>query len=103
MRITNKIFDENLKERFASTYRFSNHDTNKCILLLQKGVYLHEYMNHWEISSETSLPEKEDFCSHLNMEEVTDLDYRQSETVCKVFKMRKHWVTFMIWYAIDYC
>ena len=88
MRITNKNFDQDLKKRFAYTYKFSNHDINKFILLLQKSIYLQEYMNHWEILSETSLLEKEDFCSHLNMEEVTDLDYRQSETVCKVFKMK---------------
>ena len=32
-------FDEKLKERFFNTYKFSNHDNNKFILLLQKGVY----------------------------------------------------------------
>ena len=30
--------DENVKERFANTYKFSDHDVNKFILLLQKGV-----------------------------------------------------------------
>ena len=37
-----KAFDENLKTRFANTYKFSNHDTSKLILLLQVGVYPHE-------------------------------------------------------------
>ena len=67
-----KKFDENLKKRFYNTYKFSNHDNNKFILLLWKGVYLYEYMDDWKKSNETSLREKEDFCSHLNMKDITD-------------------------------
>ena len=67
-------FDEKLKERFFNTYNFSNHDINKFILLLRKGVYPYEYMDYWEKCNETSLPEKEDFYSHLNMEASTEAD-----------------------------
>ena len=42
--------------------------------MLQKGVYPNEFMDDWENFNETSLPEKEDFYSHLNMEDVTDAD-----------------------------
>ena len=52
-------FDEKLKERFFNTYKFSNHDNNKFILLLRKSVYPYEYMDDWEKFSESSLPEKE--------------------------------------------
>ena len=55
--------DEKLKERFFNTYKFSNHDNKKFILLLQKGAYLLKYMDDWEKFNETSLPEKE-FYSH---------------------------------------
>ena len=41
-------FDEKLKERFFNTYKFSNHDNNKFILLLQKSVY--PYMDDWKNS-----------------------------------------------------
>ena len=41
-------FDEKLKERFFNTYKLSNNDNNKFILLLQKGVYTYEYMDDWE-------------------------------------------------------
>ena len=41
-------FDEKLKERFFNTYKFSNHDNNKFILLLQKGVYPYGYTGDWE-------------------------------------------------------
>ena len=32
-------------------------------------------MNDWEKSNEISLPEKEDFYSQLNMEDITDAEY----------------------------
>ena len=51
-------FDEKLKERFFNTYKFSNHNNNKLILLLQKGIYPYEYMDDWEKLNETSFPDK---------------------------------------------
>ena len=39
-------FDEKLKERLFNTYKFSNHDNNKFILLLQKGDYPYEDMDN---------------------------------------------------------
>ena len=52
------MFDEKLNERFLNTYKFSNHEKNKFILLLQKSVCLYEYMDDWEKFYETSSPEK---------------------------------------------
>ena len=42
-------------------------------------------MDDWEKFNETSLAEKEDFYSHLNIEEITDADYTSSKKVCKDF------------------
>ena len=36
-------------------------------------------MNSWERFDEKSLPDKEDFYSRLNMEDITDIDYRQAK------------------------
>ena len=72
-------FDEKLKERFFNTNKFSNHDNNKFILLLQKGFFPYEYMDDWEKFNKTSLPKKGDFCSHLNMQEITDVDYAHAK------------------------
>ena len=72
-------FDENLKERFFNTYKFSNHDNNKIILLLRKNVYPYEYMDDWEKINETSLPGKKNSYSHLNMEDITDADYAHAK------------------------
>ena len=38
-------FDEKLKKRFKNTFKFSNNDINKFILLLRKGVCPYECMN----------------------------------------------------------
>ena len=37
-------FDERWKEQYFHIYYFSNHDNNKSILLMWKGVYPYEYM-----------------------------------------------------------
>ena len=70
-----------------STYEFCNNNLNKFVLLLRKGVYPYEYMDTWERFSEISLPSKEDFYSNLNMENISDIDYRHANNVFKVFKL----------------
>ena len=45
-------------------------------------------MDNWEKFNETSLPGKQDFCSHLNMEDITDADYKHAKIVCKDFKIK---------------
>ena len=70
---SNKI-DEEVKKRFENTFRFSNNDINKFILLLRKGVYPHEYMDEWEKFNET-LPEKEKNYRNLNMENTIDAEF----------------------------
>ena len=42
-------------------------------------------MNDWEKFSETSLPEKDIFNSHLNMEDIIDANYTHAKRVCKGF------------------
>ena len=44
-------------------------------------------MDDWEKFNKTSLPEKEDFYSHLNIEDVTDADYAHTKIVCKDFEI----------------
>ena len=46
-----------MKIRFFNAYKFSNDNINKSILLLQKGVYVCEYMDDWKKIDETSSPE----------------------------------------------
>ena len=80
-------FNKELIKKFKNTYSFCNNDLNKFILLLRKGVYPYEYMDNWEKFNENSLPMKEDFYSHLNMEDIDDIDYRHGNNVFKSFKL----------------
>ena len=57
------------------------------VLLLRKDFYSYEYTDDWEKFSEASLPEKEDFYSHLNMDGITDADYAYAKRVCKDFEI----------------
>ena len=82
-----KKFNKELTKRFASTYEFCNNDHNKFVLLLRKGVYPYECMDTWKKFNEISLPNKDDFCSNLNMEDINDIDYRHANNVFKVFKL----------------
>ena len=82
-----KKFNKELIKRFASTYEFCNNDLNKFILLLRKGVYSYEYMDTCERFSEISLPSKKDFYSNVNMEDISDIDYRHANNAFKRFKL----------------
>ena len=55
--------------------------------MFRKGVYPSEYMDDWKKFNETTLPEKEDFYSHLNMEDITNADYVQAKKDCKDFEI----------------
>ena len=82
-----KKFNKEPIKRFASTYEFCNNEPNKFVLLLRKGAYPYEYMDAWERFSEISLPNKKDFYSNLNMEDISDIGYRHANNVFKVFKL----------------
>ena len=53
---------------------------------MRKGVYLHEYVDDWEKFNETSLPEKEDLYSQLNLEDITDADYAHAKIIFENFE-----------------
>ena len=72
--------DEKFKKRFKNTFKFSDNDINKFILLLRKGVYPYDYMGNWEKFNEKTLPEKEEFYTSLNMEDITDADYMHAKS-----------------------
>ena len=45
-------------------------------------------MDSWERFDETSLPNKEAFYGGINMEDITDVDYRHENKVFKIFKLK---------------
>ena len=87
-KIYEKEFNEELTKRFKSVCEFCNGDINKFVFLLRKGVYPYECMDSWERFDETSLPNKKAFYSSLNMEDITDVDYRHANNPSKTFKLK---------------
>ena len=56
--------------------------------MLREGFYSYEYMDDLEKFYET-LPKKEAFYSHLNIEDITDKDDVHAKRVCKDFRFKK--------------
>ena len=83
-----KEFDEDLIKKFKNTYRFRNGDINKFMLLLRKRIYPYEYMDDWCRFDEEQLPNKSNFCSNLNMEEISEIDYRHAKKVFNKFNIK---------------
>ena len=75
------ITDEDLRKRFKNTFKFSNNDINKVILLLRKGVYSYEYMDHHCLK-------KKEFYSNINIDGIADADYMEAKRVGKDFERK---------------
>ena len=84
-----KDFDKELIQKFANIYEFCNGDLNNFTFLLRRGVYPYEYMDSWERFNETPLPDKEAFYSNLNMEDVTDVNYKHAKIVFNKYLINK--------------
>ena len=70
-----------LIEKFPNTYKFCDTNLDKFILLLRKGAYPYEYMDSWERFNEIELPSKKDFYSEVNLEDISDKDYKPAQKV----------------------
>ena len=59
-------------------------------MLSRKSVYPYEYIYiyDWERFNYTTLPEKEEFYSNLNIEDITDADYMHGKRVFKDFEIK---------------
>ena len=57
--------------------------------MLQKGTYPYKCTDNWEKFNEIWLPEKEDFYNHLNMENITDIDYMHAKKILWRFWYKK--------------
>ena len=77
-----------LIENFSNIHKFCNNDLNKFILLLRKGVYPYKCMDSWERFDEKSLPDKKDFYSEFDREDITDKDYTHAQQVFKELKLK---------------
>ena len=63
-------------------------NANKCLLLLRNGVYPCEYMDNWERFNETMLPPKKSFYSELNLEDISNEDYKHAQKIWDTFNIQ---------------
>ena len=70
------------KNWFQNACNFCDND----ILLLRKVAYPYENVDDLEKLHEATLPEKYEFYSNLNMEDITDTDNMHSKRACKDFE-----------------
>ena len=71
---------------------------------MEKGVYHHEYMDDQKKLNETLLPEKDEFYSHLNREDITDANYAHAKRVCKDFEIKiSENIMICMFRVIHYC
>ena len=82
-----KVANESIKN-FPTLYKFCNGDLNKFFLLLRKGIYPYEYIDSWERFDENTIPPKEAFYSKLNLENITDKDYKHIKKVWETFQIK---------------
>ena len=54
--------------------------------MLRKGIYPYKYIDKWEKFNETSSPEKEEFYSNLNIQDITGSDYTMQKESVMILK-----------------
>ena len=79
---------DELKEKVPNIYQFCYDELHKFFLSLRKGVYPYEYVDSWEKFNEAALPPKKEFYSNLNLEDISDEDYKHVQKVLDVFKIK---------------
>ena len=77
-----------LIKRFSSTYKLSNNNPEKFLLLLRKGEYPYEYKNNWNRFDETELPSMKNYYSKLRLERITNEGYEHAKRVWNVFNIK---------------
>ena len=65
------------------------------MLLKRKGVYPYEYMDDWDRFNEEKLPNKSDFYSSLNMEDISEIDYKKKYLISLILKILENIMIYM--------
>ena len=68
-----------LPKNFQNTYKFCNGDIIKLFCYQKNFVYPYEYMNSWKKFDERSLTDKKAFYNKLDLDDITDVDYRHEK------------------------
>ena len=75
-KLSSNLTDEqykNLKQFYGGNFK----------LMRRKGIFPYKFLNCWERFDESQLPSKDEFYSKLNMNGITDEDYKHAQEVWK--------------------
>ena len=72
----------------AFKYTKQEFKTEQFKLMKQKGVYPYDFMDSFEKFDKTQLPNKDEFYSILNNENITDKQYEHAQNVWNTFKLK---------------
>ena len=75
-------------EEGEKLFGFKNYSELQYKLLTRKGVYPYEYMSSWDRFKDTELPPIESFYSSLNMNKISESDYKHTQRVWEEFGVR---------------
>ena len=78
----------NLKHKFPSTYKLSNNDINRFVLLLKKGIYPYQYMDSHDKFNETTLPPIQKFYSNIRSKNINNDEYKHAKKVWDHFELK---------------
>ena len=73
--------------KFPNTYQLCDNNVKKFTLLLKKGVYPYEYMDDWFKFDDKELPAIDKLYSNLNLNNITDKNYKHAKNVWKAFNI----------------
>ena len=76
-----------LINRFPNTYKLSDNNIKKFMVLLRKGVYPYEYMRSWKNFEETVPLDKKYYYSETNDANISDSDIEHIKKVCAAFNI----------------
>src|SRR5690606_13083739 len=83
-----KNIDE-LKKLFKHTFEnFKDYTNDEIKLILQKGIYMYDYMDNVSRFYETKFPSKKAFYSKLDNCNISDEEYNHAKSVYEVFKCK---------------
>ena len=89
--LAKNLFNSGGIDRFPNLFKELQNEKNedKIDLLIKKGIYPYEYMNHWERFKERTLPPKEEFRNSLRLTtQCTDEEYTHAQNVWKKFNCK---------------
>ena len=90
LQFMNSSLDNLIKNLPDEAFKYTKQEFEKeqFNLMKQKGIYPYDHMDSFDRFNETQLPEKQDFYSILNNEQISDEQYKHAQNVWNTFNLK---------------